>query len=145
MGTIPRMIPRCMEIFRRKQMKLDELTQLGWVDAADYLHEIDKKYGTTELNVPAVVKQHMDNDEATSAVTIFGEHMVSLYIIPGISLMPQGTSRPGSSHRMVGSGRAQSYQCIASLPPNAEPDLSLIKKSQPIESISLYPCSVPSN
>jgi hypothetical protein len=46
-----------MERFRQKQRKLNELTEPGWDDAADYFREQDKKYhdGTTELSVPAVV------------------------------------------------------------------------------------------
>ena len=53
-------------------------------------------YGTTKLNVPAVVKLHMDDDAANPAPTTFGELTESLDIIPGISQMPQGTSRPGT-------------------------------------------------
>jgi len=39
MGTISKSVPRRMERFWQKQMKLDELTQLGWGDAADYFRE----------------------------------------------------------------------------------------------------------
>jgi len=39
MGTITRTVRQRMQSFRRKQMKLDELTQPGWEDAADYFHE----------------------------------------------------------------------------------------------------------
>jgi hypothetical protein len=35
MGTITKMVQQRMERFRQKQMKLDELTQLGWEDADD--------------------------------------------------------------------------------------------------------------
>jgi len=56
MGTITKTVQKRMERFRQKQMKLDELTQLGWEDAADYFCERDKKYGTFELRVPAVVQ-----------------------------------------------------------------------------------------
>jgi len=35
-----------MERFRQKQMKLDELTQPGLEETADYIREEDKKYGT---------------------------------------------------------------------------------------------------
>jgi len=56
MGTITKTVQKRMERFRQKQMKLDELTQLGWEDAADYFCERDKKYGTFELGVPAVVQ-----------------------------------------------------------------------------------------
>jgi hypothetical protein len=39
MGTITKTVPQRMERFRQKQMKLDELTQPGWEDAADYFGE----------------------------------------------------------------------------------------------------------
>jgi hypothetical protein len=54
-GTISKMVQQRMESFRQKQMKLDELTQLGWEDAANYFHEQDKKYSTAKLRVPVVV------------------------------------------------------------------------------------------
>jgi hypothetical protein len=72
MGTIPRTIQQRMEIIRQTQMKLDELTQPGWGDAADYLRKRDKAYGKTELKAPAVVKRHMDDDLASSALRTFG-------------------------------------------------------------------------
>jgi hypothetical protein len=46
MGTITKTVQQRMERFRQKQMKLDELTQPGWEDAADYFRERDKRYGT---------------------------------------------------------------------------------------------------
>jgi hypothetical protein len=39
MGTITKMVQQRMESFRQKQMKLDELTQPGWENAADYFRE----------------------------------------------------------------------------------------------------------
>ena len=39
MGTITKTVQQRMESFRQKQMKLDELTQPGWEDAADYFRE----------------------------------------------------------------------------------------------------------
>jgi len=39
MGTITRTVQQQMERFWQKQMKLDELTQPGWEDAADYFRE----------------------------------------------------------------------------------------------------------
>jgi hypothetical protein len=39
MGTISKMVQQRMESFRQKQMKLDELTQPRWEDAADYFRE----------------------------------------------------------------------------------------------------------
>jgi len=141
MGTILKMAQLHMERLRQKQMKLDKLTQPGWGDAAEYCHERDKKYGTSKLNLPAVVKQHMDDDAANAAPTTFGELMESLHIINRISQMLQGTSGPGSSHMRIGSGRPRE----ASLPPNVESDSSPINNAKPIEPVSLYPCIVPSS
>jgi len=39
MGTISRMLNHRMERFQQKQMNLDESTQPGWEDAANFLHE----------------------------------------------------------------------------------------------------------
>jgi len=47
MGTITKTVQQRMERFWQKQMKIDELTQPGWEDAADYFREREKKYGTT--------------------------------------------------------------------------------------------------
>jgi len=43
MGTFNKMAQQCMGRFRQKQMELDELTQPGWEDAADFSSERDKK------------------------------------------------------------------------------------------------------
>jgi hypothetical protein len=42
MGTITKTVLQRMERCWQKQMKLDELTELGWEDAADYYCERDK-------------------------------------------------------------------------------------------------------
>jgi hypothetical protein len=129
-----------MERFRQKQMKLDELTQPGWEDAADYFHDRDKKYGTTEFRVPAVVQpQTMDAAPAPPPAT-FGELMESLDIVPGISQRPQATSRPGSSHIRLGSVKPQSQLGIPRGEPAAEPDSSMLLKAKPVEPVSFYPC-----
>jgi hypothetical protein len=140
MGTISKMVQQRMERFRQKQIKIDELTQPGWGDTADYFLERDRRYGTTELEVSAVVKSHMDKHTASPAPSTFGELMESLDIIPGISQMPHEISRPGSSQLRLGSGRTQSNKRIASLPPNMVPDLSPITKAKPVEPISDYCC-----
>ena len=62
-------------------MKLDDLTQPGKADAANYFRERDMKDGTTGLRVPAVVKPQMDTTAATPSPTTFGEHMQTLDII----------------------------------------------------------------
>ena len=56
MGTIAKMVQQRLERFRRKQMKLDELTQPGWVYAADHFREWHKKYGKSALRVLAVIQ-----------------------------------------------------------------------------------------
>jgi len=95
MGTISKTVQHRMEHFWQKKMKRDDLTQPGWGDAADYFGERIKKYGTTELNVPAVVPLQMEDDATCSAPTTFGEQMETLDSVPGKSQMPRVTSRPG--------------------------------------------------
>jgi len=84
MGTITKTVQQRMEKFRQKQMKLDELTQPRWEDAADYFREKDKVYGTSELMVAAVVQPQTDDDAAVPSPTTFGELMECLEIVPGI-------------------------------------------------------------
>jgi len=55
-------------------MRLDELTQQGLGDAANYFHERDIKYGTAELKAPAVVKPQINMTAATPSLTTVGEH-----------------------------------------------------------------------
>jgi hypothetical protein len=86
---------------------LDEVTQPGREDAADYFWACDKKYGKYELCVPAVVQPQTDEDEAAPAPKTFGELMLGLDLVPGIPEMPQGTSRLQSSHMRLGSGKLQ--------------------------------------
>jgi len=92
MSTISKMVKHRMESFQQRQMKLDQLTQPGWGDAADYFRERDMKYGMTELKVPAVGKPQTDLTAATPSPTTFGELMQALDIVPGQSQMPQVTS-----------------------------------------------------
>jgi hypothetical protein len=81
MGTITKTVQHRMESFHPKQMRLDELSQPGWGDAANYFHERDMKYGTAELKVPAVVKHRMDTTAATPSLTTVGKHMQTLEIV----------------------------------------------------------------
>ena len=122
MGTIPKTVQHRMEMFRQTQIKLNELTQPGWEDAAEYFREQDLKYGTTELRVPAVVQPKTNDDAPAPPPATFGELMESLYIVPRISQRPQGTSRPGSSHIRLGSVKPQSKSSIHCGVPAAEPD-----------------------
>jgi len=140
MGTITKTVQQRMERFRQKQMKLDKLTQPGWADAGDNFRERDKKYGTTELRVPAVVQPQTMNDAPAPPTATFGELMESLDIVPGISQRPQGTSRPGSSHIRLSSVKPQSKSSIPSGEPAAEPDSSMLLKAKPVEPVRFYPC-----
>jgi len=140
MGTITKTVQQRMERFRQKQMKFDELTQPGWEDAADYFRERDKKYGTSELSVPAVVQHRTNDDAPPHPPTTFAELIESLDIVPGIS---EGTSRPGSSHLRLGSVKPQSESSIPSGEPAAEPDSSPLLNAKPVEPVSFYPCIWP--
>jgi hypothetical protein len=97
------MVQQHMDRFRQRQMKLHELTQQGLEESADYFHERDEKYSTSELRFPAVVNICTDDDAAFPAQTTFGERMECLDIDDGISQMLHGPSRPGSSHIRIGS------------------------------------------
>jgi len=143
MGTISKYVQRRLERFWQKQMKLDELTQPGWGDAADYFRERDMKYGTSELKVPAIIKSQTDHVAAAPSPTTFGEQLGTLDIIPGILRMPQCTSRPGSSHMRVGSARPKSPERISSIPPGAESDSSLMTYATPVQPVSAYHCILP--
>jgi len=136
MGAIAKMVPQCIKRFWQKWMKLDKLTPPGWGDAADYSGEREKKYITSELNVPAVVKQQTDDDVAALTTTTFGELLECLNIVPGIMQMPQGTSQPRSSYIRIGSGKKLSDTDIASLVPAGEPDSSLIQNAKLVEIVS---------
>jgi len=143
MGTISKTVQRRMERFWQKEMKLDKLTQPGWGDAADYCHERDKKYGTSELKVPAVIKSQPNHVAAAPPPTTFGELLKTLDIVPGIWRMLQCTSRQGSCLMSVGSGKPKSPERISSFPPGAESDLSLIMYSTPIQLVSANHCILP--
>jgi len=140
MGTMTKTVQQRMERFRQKKMKLDELTLLGWEDAADYFRERDKKYGTTELRVLAVVQPRTNDDAPAPLPAKFGELTQSLDIVPGISPRPQGTSRPGSSHMRLGSVKPQSKSCIPGDELAAVSDWSMLLKAKPIEPLGFYPC-----
>jgi len=140
MGTITKTVQQRRERFRQKQMKLDELTQPGWEDAADYFRERDKKYGTTELRVPAGVQPQTMDDAPEPPPETFGELMESLDIVPGMPQMRQGTSRPGSSHIGQSSVKPQSKSGIPSGEPAAELDSLMLLKAKPVEPVSFNPC-----
>jgi len=97
MGTITQTVQHRMESFRQKQMRLDELTQPGRGDAANYFGERDMRYGSAEWKVPGVVKPQIDSTTATQSPITVGEHMQAPEIVQGQSEMPAVTSRPVSS------------------------------------------------
>jgi hypothetical protein len=107
MGTISKTVQHRMESFRQKQMRLDELTQPGWGDAANDFRERAMKYGTTEFQVPAIGKPQTDWTAVTPLLTTFGVLMQALDIVPRQSQMPQGTSRLGRSQMRLGSKKPQ--------------------------------------
>jgi len=129
--------------FDRSRWSLTNWHDQDWGTRLDYLHEWDTKYYTTKLKVPAVVTLDTDYDAANPAPTKFGEHMESLDIIPGVSWMQKGTSRPGRSHIRLGSGRPQSPECIASLAHNVKSDSSVIKNQKPVQTVCHCPCICP--
>ena len=92
MGTMNKKVPQHMERFRLKQMKLDELTQPGWEDTANYFHEGVKMYCISELRVQAVIQSQTKDDAAEPAPTSFGQLIHCLDNVPGISQMLQWTS-----------------------------------------------------
>ena len=124
-------------------MNLEELTQTGWGDAADYFGETAEKYSTSQLEVPAGFKLQTDDDAAAPAPKTFGELKKCHVIVPRMSLMPQVTPRPGNSLTSLGSGKAQSDTGIASLAPAAAPDSSHIRNAKHVEPVSIYHCLLP--
>jgi len=89
---------------------------------------------------PAIVQPQSDDDAATLAPTTFRELEECLEIVPGISQMPQGTSRPGSSHMRLRSMKPRLNTSISGLEPTAERDMSPLLKAKPDEPVSCYPC-----
>jgi len=98
------------------------------------------KYGTAELNVPAVVNHQIDPIAATPSPTTFGEHMEIIEIFSGQSLMRAVTCRPGSTQMRLGSEKPQSHKFIPLFSHIAEPDSTPIHHTQPVEPVSLYLC-----
>jgi len=139
-GTISNTVQHRLESFRQQQMKLEELTQTGWGDAANYFRERDMKYGTTDLRVPAVVEPQIDMTAATPSPTTFGEGMQTLDIIRGQLPMTAVTSRPESSEMRLDLEKQQSHKFILVISPNAMTDSMPIQDAKPVEPVSFYPC-----
>jgi len=139
MGTISKIVQHCMESCWQKQMRLEQLTQPGWGDAANYFRERDMKYGTTELEVLAVVKTQPDRTAATPSPTTFGELMQVLDIILRQSQMPHVTSQQGSSQMRLGTEKPQANNHILSRMPDALPDSSQMEIATPVQPSSFHP------
>jgi len=73
MSTVTKMVLHYMERFPQTQIMLDELTQPGWEDAADYSRQRGMKYSTSELRVPAVVQPQTNDNAAAPAPKTFEE------------------------------------------------------------------------
>jgi hypothetical protein len=85
------------------------------------------------LRILADIKPQTDDDADAPAQAIFGKLMDCLDIVPGISQMPQGTSRPASCHITLGSGTPQLNTSILGIAPNTKPDVLLIQNAKPVE------------
>jgi len=140
MGRITKTVQHRMESFRQKQMRLDELTQPGWGDAANYFRQRDIRYWAAELNVPAVVKPQIETTAATPSPITVGEHMQTPEIVRGQSEMPAVTSRPGSSQMRLGSEKPQLHQFISVFSPGMTTDSMTIQDANPVEPVSFYLC-----
>jgi len=66
-------------------MNLDQFTPPGGEDAADYFCGRDKKYGTSALQVAAVIQLRTVEDSVTPSPRTIGELMEWLDIVTGIS------------------------------------------------------------
>ena len=88
-------------------MRYDELTQPQWQDPADYFCESVVKYGMAAFQVPAIVQPQMNEVVAMPVTTTLGGLMETHHIGPRTLQMPRGTSRPGSRHLRLGSGKPQ--------------------------------------
>jgi hypothetical protein len=62
------------------------------------------------------------------------------HIGPGILQMPQWTSRPGSSHMRLSSGKPQFDIGIPGLAPAGEVDSSPMLNKKLVGLVSFYPC-----
>jgi len=140
-GTISETVQTCMEHFWQKQMKVDELTRSGSGDPADYFSERGEKNGMICGKVPAVMQPRPANDAGSSAPTTFSEPMETDDSGTGKLQMPQVTSRPGSSHKRLGSRKLQTLEPIQSFHPAPMHHSSPIQISKHVEPVSFNPCT----
>jgi len=140
MGTISKTQQQHMGRVLQKKMRLDELTQTWWWDAADSFCGRDMKHRMAKLKVPAVVKVRTAQVAATPAPTTIVELMYTLDILLGRSQTPQVSSPPGISHIELGSEKQNWHEHVVTLPSYRAPDLSRIKKSHQVEYIIFFQC-----
>jgi len=141
MGTISKPVQDRMERFRQKLRKLHGLGQAGWGDAAHFFCDREKKYGTTEFKVLAVVRSQREDNATSSAPTTFGEPMETLDSVPGKLQMPQVTSQLGSSQMRLGLWKPWTHDGISSWPPAPEPESSMIQIWTHVDPVSYNPCT----
>jgi len=140
MGTINSTVQQRIEMCQQEQRNHHELMPPGCEDAADYSCERDMKDGTSVLRVLAVVPPHTDNNAEAPALTTFGDQMECLEIVPGISQMPQGTSRPGGCHMRLGSGKPGLNISVPCLVSATEPDSLRIQNAKHVNFVCFDPC-----
>jgi len=127
----------------QNQINPDKLTHLELGDAANSILERDKKYGTTEFKVLAVLNPQRNKVLAAPAPTTFGELIESRDILPKQMQIMQGSSPQGSSLMRISLGAPKTNKCRLSRLPNKMLNFSLSKKTKPVERVSFYPCILP--
>jgi len=127
-----------MQMFWQTQLKPDQFTQPRCAEAPDYYCEREYKYGTSKLCIPVVIQLKTDDDVVPPEPTAFVEVMEHLQIVPGVSGLPQGTSRPPNSHRRIRSGMLHTVTSIHGVVSPMVPDLSLIQNATPVELITFH-------
>jgi len=137
MGTISKTVPHHMERSRQKQRRLDEVTQLGWGDAANYFCKRDMRYGTAEMRVLAVVKPKIDTTAATPPRATFREHIQTPDIRRGKSRIPAVSSRPGSSQMRLGSEKLQLHKFLPVHLADTAPNSTVMQDAKPGEPVSV--------
>jgi hypothetical protein len=140
MGTISKMVRNQMETFQQKQMRLHEVTQSGWGDAADYSGERDMQYRLTELIIPALSTSQTDTTAATPSPTTFGELMNAHDIIPGQSQMPQVMSWQRSHQMRLCSEKPQAVNHVGHPMSNVVRNTSQMEIAILVQPVSIYLC-----
>jgi len=127
-----------MEWSRQKQMRVDELTEPGCEEVADYIHQRYWNYRNSKVKELAVVQPQTNDDAAALATSKFGELMECHDIDQGILQMPQRTFRPGCSHISIGAVKPQPNTSMSVLVPATMPNSFLIQNGKRVEVESIY-------